>query len=85
MDLQNTKPAVNALLNERLAAAKKAFAAGDAEYEPVAKSMCRDVRVLLERVVEHDLVNGVVRRFHRDVNTKGKIQALARIQEGEGG
>jgi hypothetical protein len=47
--------------------------------------MCRDVRVLLERVVEHDLVNGVVRRFHRDVNTKGKIQALARIQEGEGG
>jgi hypothetical protein len=36
---------------------------------------------LLERVVEKDLINDVVKRFSPEVNTKGKIHALAKITE----
>lgn len=80
-DLKRTDKAVNALLNERLAAAKKAFAQGDEAYENEAKGLCHDIRVLIERIVEMDLLNEVVRRFSQEVNTKGKIHALAKITE----
>ncbi|MEB2308013.1 MAG: hypothetical protein OZ917_01740 [Candidatus Brocadiaceae bacterium] len=81
IDLKRTDKAVNALLNERLAAAKKAFAQGDTVYENEAKGLCHDIRVLIERIVEMDLLNEVVRRFSQEVNTKGKIHALAKITE----
>lgn len=81
IDLKRTDRVVNNLENERLAAAKKAFAQGDAAYEIQAKGLCRDIRVLIERVVELDLLNEVVRRFSQEVNTKGKIHALAKITE----
>ncbi len=81
IDLKKTANAANGLLNERLEAAKKAFGEGDAAYENEAKGMCRDIRVLLERVVEKDLINEVVCRFSPEVNTKGKIEALAKITE----
>ena len=81
IDLQSTSKAVNGLSNERLEAARKAFGVDDASYEVLAKALCRDIRVLLERVVEQDLLNGVVRRFSREIHTKGKIQALAKIED----
>lgn len=34
---------------------------------------------MLERVVEKDLINEVVRRFSPEVNTNAKIHALAKI------
>lgn len=83
IDLKRTDKAVNALLNERLAAAKKAFAQGDVPYETEAKGLCHDIRVLLERIIEMDLLNDVVRRFSPEVNTKGKIHALAKITEAD--
>ena len=67
------------MLNKRLADAKKAFKKGDIVYENVARSICSDIRVLIERMVEMDLLNEVVRRFCEEVNTKGKIGALAKI------
>jgi wobble nucleotide-excising tRNase len=79
INLKRTDRAVNALLNKRLADAKKAFKKGDIVYENVAKSICIDIRVLIERMVEMDLLNEVVRRFCEEVNTKGKIGALAKI------
>jgi ABC-type transport system involved in cytochrome c biogenesis ATPase subunit len=81
IDLQSTSKAVNGLANDRLAGAKKVFGQDDTNYEVAAKALCRDIRVLLERVVEQDLLNGVVRRFNREVHTKGKIHALARIED----
>lgn len=81
IDLKRTDKAVNALLNERLAAAKKAFAQGDTAYDNEVKGLCRDIRILIERVVEMDLLNEVVRRFSQEVNTKGKIHALAKVTE----
>jgi uncharacterized protein YhaN len=81
--LKRTDKAINALANERLAAAKKAFAQGDKAYEDVAKALCRDIRILIERVVEKDLLNEIVKRFNPEVQTKGKIHTLANITEAD--
>ncbi|MHC4397757.1 MAG: AAA family ATPase, partial [Planctomycetota bacterium] len=79
IDLKNTKKAINKLLNERLDAAKKALATGDEKYETEAKAICRDVRALIERIVECDLLVGIVRRLSPEVQTKNKIHHLANI------
>ena len=52
---------------------------GDAEYERVAKALCRDTRILVEQIVESDLLAGVIRRYSAEVQTKGKIEHLAKI------
>lgn len=83
INLGKTDKAVNALLNERFAAAKKALGRGEGFYENEAKGLCRDIRILMERVVERDMLNEIVSRFKQDVNTKGKIHALAKITEGD--
>ncbi len=81
INLKRTDRSVNVLLNERLAEAKKAFTQDDVAYENVAKSLCNDIRILIERMVEMDLLNEVIRRFCQEVNTKGRIGALAKITE----
>jgi hypothetical protein len=83
IDLKATISAVNQLLNERVSEARKALSGGDAPYETVAKALCRDIRILLERVVEVDLLNGVIKRFSPEVQTKGRIHALANITASE--
>jgi energy-coupling factor transporter ATP-binding protein EcfA2 len=77
--LTKTKPAANRLLNEGVAAARKALGAGDAAYEQAAKALCRDIRILMEQVVESDLIFGVVRRYSAEVQTKNRIEHLAKI------
>ncbi len=72
--------ALNALLNEHLAKARKAHEEeGQAAYAPLAKSICSDFRILLERMIEYELLADVVQRFRRAVNTQGKLDKLARI------
>jgi len=72
--------ALNALLNEHLAKARKAHAEeGQAVYAPLAKAICSDFRILLERMIECELLADVVQRFRRAVNTQGKLGKLARI------
>ncbi len=83
INLKKTDSTVNELLNKHLPQAKKAFDEGDAAYEKEASAMCRNIRILLERVVEKDLLNEVVRRFNPEVQTKDKIHALARITDGD--
>lgn len=79
INLERTDKAVNRLANERLAAARKALTEGDSTYEKEAKGLCGDIRTLIERIVEMDLLNGILKRFSPEVNTKGKIHSLARI------
>ncbi len=43
---KRTDRAVNTLLNERLAEAKKTFTQDEVAYENVAKNLCNDIRVL---------------------------------------
>jgi hypothetical protein len=69
VNLAKTDKAANRLVNERLKAAQNAFVAGDVAYENEAKGLCRDIRILLERIVEKDLINEVIKRFSPEVNT----------------
>lgn len=79
INLKRTHKAVNELLDHRLPAVRKAFGATDSEYTSAARSLCSEIRILVERVVEDDLFNGIVKRFSPEVNTKGKISAVAGI------
>jgi ABC-type dipeptide/oligopeptide/nickel transport system ATPase subunit len=76
--------ALNALLNEHLAKARRVHdEEGQAAYTPLAKSICSDFRILLERMIESELLADVVQRFRRELNTKGKLDKLARITAGD--
>ncbi|MFC4711761.1 AAA family ATPase [Planococcus dechangensis] len=72
--------ALNFLMNERLSKAKKVLQEeGRIEYDLLAKGICSDFRILIERLIENDLLADVVQRFRRSVNTMGKIHKLANI------
>jgi hypothetical protein len=74
--------ALNSLINDRLSKAKKLLQEhGKDVYEPYAKSLCSDFRILLERMIEFELMADVVGRYRRDINTKNKINKLALICE----
>lgn len=74
--------ALNSLINDRLSKAKKLLQEhGKDIYEPYAKSLCSDFRILLERMIEFELMADVVGRYRRDLNTKNKINKLALISE----
>jgi hypothetical protein len=72
--------ALNLLLNDRLSKARKVLdELGRIEYDLLAKGICSDFRILIERFIENDLLADVVQRFRRSVNTKGKLHKLAHI------
>lgn len=77
---KNPMKAINDLKNSRLSAARKAYNAdGYDSYYPLAKAICSDFRILLERIVECELLADVVTRHRREVHTKNKIHKLAKI------
>lgn len=72
--------ALNVLLNEDLAKARKAHdEEGQTAYALLAKAICSEFRILLERMIECELLADVVQRFRRALNTQGKLDKLARI------
>ncbi|AKR44327.1 AAA family ATPase [Methylophilus sp. TWE2] len=72
--------AVKDLKGSKLTAARKVFEeSGYQSYYPLAKAICSDFRILLERVVEFELLADVVTRHRREVHTKGKLHKLAKI------
>ena len=74
--------ALNALIDGRLTTARKIREEhGHDVYEPIAKALCSDFRILLERMVESELLADVVQRYRRAVNTLGKINKLAHITD----
>lgn len=76
------KAAINKLLNESLNQLKKHQAEGDAEsYDLMAKSLCSDFRIIVERAVEVVMLNTVVLRFRREVMTKGLLRQLSNITQ----
>lgn len=73
--------AANNILLDRLGAAKKAGATGGGDaYRALAQGICSDFRKLLERTVEDDLLNEVVKRHRRSVTTDNRIGALHLIR-----
>lgn len=79
----NTTKANNLLLI-RLDGAKKAGEASGAEaYRNLAQGICSDFRKLLERTVENDLLNEVVKRHRRSVTTENRLAPLTRITQAD--
>jgi energy-coupling factor transporter ATP-binding protein EcfA2 len=77
---QKPKKALNTLLNERVAAAKKVYEeTGGPEYTVLATALCCDIRITIERLIENDLLADVVRRFRRPINTVGKLHNVAKV------
>ena len=54
---------------------------GIREYEPRAYEICRNFRILLEKMIEHVLTQGVVLRYRRAIQTQGRLDRLALINE----
>jgi energy-coupling factor transporter ATP-binding protein EcfA2 len=74
--------AVKDLKNKKLSAARKVLEQdGYESYYPLAKAICSDFRILLERIVEFELLADVVTRHRREVHTKGKLHQLAKITQ----
>jgi hypothetical protein len=72
--------AINILLNDRVKKAKAVHEhSEEKQYEELAKGICSDVRIILERLIEKHLLAEVVQRFKREVQTKNKINKLAKI------
>jgi len=77
----NTRKANNILLS-RLDDAKKAGEQNGADaYRALAQGICSDFRKLLERTVEDDLLNQVVRRHRRSVTTDTRLASLPLIAQ----
>jgi hypothetical protein len=67
-------------LSERLKQAKEVLEKSGRElYEDLAKGICSDFRTVIECTIEKKLLNAVIRRYSREIHTKGKIQDLAKI------
>lgn len=76
--------ALNQLINDQLSKAKKLLNEhGREAYELLAKALCSDFRILLERMIECELMSDVVQRYRRAINTMGKISNLAKISEAD--
>jgi energy-coupling factor transporter ATP-binding protein EcfA2 len=74
--------ALKKLRDERLAQAENILQEqGSEAYYPLAKSICTDFRILVERLVELVLLADVIQRHRRDVTTKGKIEYLCKIRK----
>ncbi len=74
--------ALNSLINNRLPIATKMLEKlGKENYDMIAKGLCSEFRILLERMIESELLADVVQRYRRAVNTLGKLNKLARITE----
>ncbi|PRZ55873.1 AAA domain-containing protein [Paraburkholderia fungorum] len=73
--------ALNRIRNEALKQLRKLHEAAAVEaYEERAKSICSDLRILVERCVESTLLNDVVVRFRRSITTQGRVGALSKIR-----
>jgi len=76
--------ALNDLINKRIAVARKRYKEEGKEVSyPYIKAICSDFRILLERMIEVVLLADVVQRHRRAVQTVGKIEKLAKINNND--
>jgi len=84
LSLRDSKPvgAVARIKDEFIPQLKKHLNNGDAEsFEVEARQICSEIRILVERCVEYILLNEVLVRFRRDIQTKGRLSALTKIEQ----
>ena len=72
--------ALKNIAQEKLTKVQKIYEQqGQGEYYPYGKMICSDLRILIERIVEIHLLADIVQRYRLAVNTKGKVEKLAKI------
>ncbi|GKV89353.1 MULTISPECIES: AAA family ATPase [Pectobacterium] len=77
---QQPKKALNILKNGPLSLLKKAYQNGDQDlYDREAKSLCSNLRIIVERCIETILLDEIVLRFRRSVMTGNKLMRLVKI------
>ncbi|MDD2309196.1 MAG: AAA family ATPase [Desulfuromonadaceae bacterium] len=77
---KNPEGVLKVLRDERLKQAEKVLKQDGSEaYYPLAKGICSDFRILIERIVELVFLADVIQRHRREVHTKNKIGKLAKI------
>lgn len=83
---KNPEGALKDLKNSKVVQAAKVLnSEGSDGYYPLAKAICSDFRILMERVVELVLLGSVIQRHRRDVQTLGKLSGLAKITSADCG
>lgn len=71
---------INSILQD-LAGLKKAEAANDVPLAHLlSENICKNLRITLEACVEHLLLNDVVLRYRRDIQTKKRLCELPKIK-----
>ncbi len=81
---KNPEGALKVLRDERLKQAEKALNQDGSEaYYPLAKAICSDFRILIERIVELVFLADVIQRHRREVHTKNKVGKLAKITDND--
>jgi hypothetical protein len=81
LDVRHGKPdkGFAVIRDEKLPQIRKHENSGDGEaFDTALKAACGDFRILIERTVEKILLNGLVERFRRSVQTQ-QIKTLAKI------
>lgn len=82
LDVQKPDKALNTLLNDRLPKAVKTInTEGTNEYMLIAKAICSDFRIIIERIIEDILLNKIVVRYRRGLITKNNLDVLVKINE----
>lgn len=77
---ENTKKANNILLEKLRKAVEAGERDGPDAYERDAKIVCVEFRELIERTVEDDLLQKIIKRHRRSVQTDNRLDALAIIK-----
>ncbi|UVW35770.1 hypothetical protein NYF23_03945 [SAR92 clade bacterium H455] len=86
LSLRDSKPmkAVARIKNEFLPRLKKHVDNGDADtFEREAWQTCSEFRILVEKCIESVLLNDVLVRFRRDIQTKGRLSKLTKIEQSD--
>ncbi len=86
LNIRDSKPlgAIKRMRDEIIPKLKKLHEAGDVvTYDEQIKGVCSDFRILVERSVENVLLNDVLVRFRRSVQTQGRIASLAKIEKSD--
>ncbi len=75
----NTATANNILIDRVRDAKRKSEQEGADAYRNLASGLCSEIRILLERTVENDLLNAIVVRYRNNVTTDNKLANLTKI------
>ncbi|MDY9922181.1 MAG: hypothetical protein U2P59_10210 [Synergistota bacterium] len=82
--LKRPSNALNDLIHRQLPMARKTFEEkGRGSFRSEAELLCKSFRIILERIIEVELISEVVLRYRNSIQTKNRINQLAKISEGD--